>query len=196
MDEMETRPVALMEVREQGGRQVIAGYAAVFNSPTNLGQGINEVVLPGAFADSLSNDGDVRALWNHDSSLVLGRTTAGTLRVFEDAVGLAFEVTPPETTWATDALVSVKRGDVNQMSFGFTVPGGGDEWAGNTRMLKRVNLMEVSVVAFPAYPQTSATVQQRAAELRAQSERPDDSGDRRTQERERLRRIFETELLR
>lgn len=196
MDEIETRPVATMEIREQDGRQVIAGYAAVFNQPANLGNGITEVIEPGAFADSLANDGDVRALWNHDSSLVLGRTTANTLRVFEDAIGLAFEVSPPETTWASDALVSVRRGDVNQMSFGFTVPGGGDAWQGNTRILKRVNLMEVSVVAFPAYPQTSATVQQRAAELRAQLESPDDSSDSDARARQRWLRIFDTLRLR
>lgn len=196
MDELETRPVATMEIREQGGRQVIAGYAAVFNQPTHLGGGINEVIQPGAFANSLATDGDVRALWNHDSSYVLGRTTAATLRVFEDSIGLAFEVWPPETTWAKDAMVSVSRGDVNQMSFGFTVPGGGDKWEGNTRILQRVNLMEVSVVAFPAYPQTSATVQQRAAELRAQLEKPDDSSDDHARARQRWLRIFDTLRLR
>lgn len=196
MDELETRPVAMMEVREQGGRQVIAGYAAVFNQPTQLAPGINEVVALGAFAESLANDGDVRALWNHDTGLVLGRTKAGTLRVYEDPIGLAFEVVPPDTTWARDALVTMARGDVNQMSFGFTVPGGGDKWEGNTRILKRVNLMEVSVVAFPAYPQTSATVQQRAAELRAQLEKPDDDSGDGARARDRLLRIFETELLR
>lgn len=194
--ELETRPVATMEVREQNGQRVIAGYAAVFNTPTALGNGIMEVIRPGAFADSLANDGDVRALWNHDSNWVLGRTTANTLRVFEDAIGLAFEVMPPETTWAKDALVSVGRGDVNQMSFGFTVPGGGDRWDGNTRILERVNLMEVSVVAFPAYPQTSATVQQRAAELRAQQERPDDDSGDQARARHRWLRIFEILRLR
>ena len=195
--DMETRSVASMEVREQDGQQAIVGYAAMFNQPTDLGNGISEVILPGAFGESLVASPDVRALWNHNSDYVLGRTVAGTLRVFEDAVGLAFEVMPPATTWARDAMVSVGRGDVNQMSFGFTVPGGGEEWRGNTRVLKRVNLMEVSVVAFPAYPQTSATVQQRAAELRAQLEKPDDSSETdQARARRRWLRIFDTLKLR
>jgi HK97 family phage prohead protease len=118
-----------------------------------------EVIRPGAFDNSLGND--IRALWNHDTAYVLGRTAAGTLNIRSDAKGLYFEVNPPETTWAGDLCKSIQRGDINQMSFGFTV--NDDNWeeledGTEMRELLDVDLIEVSVVTFPAYQATSAGV--------------------------------------
>lgn len=115
-----------------------------------------EKISRGAFASSLN--GDVRALWNHDTNLPLGRTKAGTLRLEEDAHGLRAEIDPPATQVGRDALVSVQRGDVDQMSFAFDVLE--DEWDQDDvgmliRTLRKVVLYEVSPVTFPAYPQTS-----------------------------------------
>jgi HK97 family phage prohead protease len=137
---------------------VINGYAAVYNSESDMLYGFfREVIRPGAFDNSLGND--VRALWNHDSAYVLGRTTAGTLNIRSDAKGLYFEVMPPDTQWANDLCTSIQRGDINQMSFGFMV--NQDNWESledgtEMRELLDVDLQEVSVVTFPAYQATSA----------------------------------------
>jgi HK97 family phage prohead protease len=142
---------------EQSQASTLAGYAAVFESLSVVLYGMfREKISRGAFASSLG--GDVRALWNHDANLPLGRTKAGTLRLEEDAHGLRVEITPPETQAGRDAIVSVQRGDVDQMSFAFDVLE--DEWdqddAGMLiRTLRKVALFEVSPVTFPAYPQTS-----------------------------------------
>ena len=164
-----TRP---LELREDGeGQPVIRGYAAVFNEwSMDLG-GFVERIQPGFFAPVL--EGDIRALWQHDSSYVLGRTTNGTLRLAEDATGLAVEITPPDSQWARDALVSLRRGEVNQMSFAFRVAE--ERWepaeAGPAQrtLLRAADLYEVSPVTFAAYPQTSVSARQMAADLRAQA---------------------------
>jgi HK97 family phage prohead protease len=103
----------------------------------------------------------VRALWNHNSDLVLGSTKAGTLTLSEDSKGLRFELNPPDTSAGRDAVVSIKRGDVDGMSFGFRVLK--QEWdekhAKNiVRTLVEVDLHEVSATAFPAYPDTKVKV--------------------------------------
>lgn len=139
-------------------KPVICGYAAVYNSESELLYGFfREVIRPGAFDSSLNND--VRCLWNHNAAYVLGRTTAGTLNIRSDAKGLFFEVTPPETQWANDLVESIRRKDIDQMSFGFSV--NDDNWeiledGTEMRELLDVNLQEVSVVTFPAYQATSA----------------------------------------
>lgn len=166
---VEERCVAMggVEIRAvEGGQPVITGHAAVFNRLSVYLYGFREQIAPGAFTKSLG--GDIRALWQHDSARVLGRTAAGTLSVWEDDEGLGFEITPPDTQDGHDAVTLIQRGDVDQMSFGFTVPIGGDEWdedeAGMPiRTLKRVDLIEISPVTFPAYPDTGVGVAMRNA---------------------------------
>ncbi|MBC7107023.1 MAG: HK97 family phage prohead protease, partial [Firmicutes bacterium] len=161
--EIERRTVPFVEVRlevpDGGGQPVIRGYAAVFDSPSEHLGSFREIIRRGAFARSIK-EGDVRALWNHDSNYVLGRTKNGTLKLKEDIHGLAVEILPPDTQFARDFVESIRRGDVDQMSFGFRAVR--DNWYtsdGETlRELVDVELYDVSPTAFPAYPQTSVTV--------------------------------------
>lgn len=148
-----------LEIRAEGDGMTLRGYAAVFNSPSQPLPFI-ETIQPGAFRDSLKNDrNDIKLLWNHDTGIVLGSTRAGTLRLREDERGLLVEADLPMTQAGKDAAISIQRGDVTAFSFGFRIPAGGDEWASaSERVLKRVNVHEVSVgVAFPAYTATDGT---------------------------------------
>lgn len=144
----------------EGTAPLISGHAAVFNQLSEDLGGFREQIAPGAFKRTLRN-ADVRALFNHDSNYVLGRSKAGTLTLAEDLEGLAIQVQPPETTWAGDLMTSMERGDLDQMSFGFrTIK---DKWESGEgglqlRTLLEVELVDVSVVTFPAYPQTDAAV--------------------------------------
>jgi len=152
-----------LEIRQEGDGMTLRGYAAVFNSPSQPLPFI-ETIQPGAFRDSLKSRNDVKLLWNHDTSVVLGSTRAGTLRLTEDTRGLLVEADLPMTQAGKDAAISIQRGDVTAFSFGFRVPAGGDEWASaSERVLKRVNVHEVSVgVAFPAYTATDGTANVRS----------------------------------
>jgi uncharacterized protein len=146
----------------EGKTPVIRGHAAVFNQLSDDLGGFREQIVPGAFGEAIERD-DVRALINHDSTLILGRNKSGTLRMSEDATGLLVEIDPPDTQYARDLLVSMKRGDITQMSFGFGVKPGGQDWAkddeGRTiRTLKKLRLFDVSPVTYPAYPQTDVAV--------------------------------------
>jgi HK97 family phage prohead protease len=145
------------ERRSDNDAPVIKGYAAVFNKWADIGGWFREKIRPGAFKKTIK-EADVRALLNHDTNYVLGRNKAGTLRLKEDKKGLAIEIDPPDNQWGNDLLVSMKRGDINQMSFGFEVVK--EEWNSDTqeRELVEVRLIDVSVVAMPAYDQTSAYV--------------------------------------
>lgn len=148
------------ELRQADDGHKIVGHAAVFNQWSEDLGGFQEMIRPGAFAKTIQ-EADIRALFNHDSNYVLGRNKAGTLTLAEDAKGLAIQIEPPETTWAKDLQVSMKRGDVNQMSFMFQTVR--DEWNNQDpkaikRELVEVKLYDVSVVTFPAYPQTLAHV--------------------------------------
>jgi uncharacterized protein len=154
------------EVREDADGMTLTGYAARFNEPSEPLPFI-ERIAPGAFRRSLRSRNDIKLLWNHDSSRVLGSTRAGTLKLDEDDRGLRVVATLPNNSWGNDAKVSIQRGDVTGFSFGFTVPAGGDTWnnEGTERTLKSVRLIEVSTgVAFPAYPSTNGTAQVRGIE--------------------------------
>lgn len=146
------------ETREaDDGQLIISGYFSVFNTIYEIGPGMSESVAPGAFRNSMQND--VRALTNHDTTLVLGRTTAGTLKLLEDAAGLYGEITiNPKDSDAVNTYERVKRGDVSQCSFGFQITkedteireDGSVHWT-----IRDVNLFEVSVCTFPAYEETN-----------------------------------------
>ena len=143
-------------VREDGGARYLEGYFAVFNSDYEIWDGMTESIAPGAFAGTIS--GDVRALVNHDSTLVLGRTRAGTLELKEDSRGLWGRVAINDgDSAATDLYARVKRGDVGGCSIGFSIlreehstDGASDHWT-----IQEADLFEVSVCTFPAYTETN-----------------------------------------
>lgn len=148
----------------------IRGYAALFDSRSEDLGGFVEVIERGAFAGVL--DDDVRALWNHDPNHVLGRSKAGTLRMSQDERGLFVEIDPPASAGAL--LESMRRGDVDQMSFAFSVDT--DDWRMEDGMPLRTvqkfkRLYDVSVVTYPAYPETEAAV--RSLEQFRQETAPD-----------------------
>lgn len=166
-DQIEVRIFPFTEIRVEKREDdvpKIIGHAAIFDVFAENFFFFKEKVAPGAFTDSIANGDDVRALINHDPNLVLGRTKSGTLTLAEDDKGLKVEIDPPTTTFAADLLVSLERGDVDQMSFGFQVQeeeiirGEGNE--SDIRILKKVKLFDVSVVTFPAYPQTDAGIRE------------------------------------
>lgn len=159
MTQRETRDFeAGFEVRESENGMTFYGYAAKFNSRSeNLG-GFYEVIEPGAFGRSLKSRNDVKLLVNHDTGRVLASSRSKTLRLYEDSVGLRVEADLPNTTDGRDMAELLKRGDLSSMSFGFNVIK--DAWnsEGDMRTLKSVRLFEVSIVAFPAYQATEASV--------------------------------------
>ena len=143
-----------------GDGMTFSGYAAVFNKPS-VGLPWIETIKPGAFRDSLKSRATIKMFLNHDSTKVLGSTRSKTLRLSEDTHGLRVEADLPATTDGTNLAVLMRRGDVNEMSFGFSTMPKGDVWAddGSTRDLLKVKLYEVSAVTgFPAYPSTEATI--------------------------------------
>lgn len=153
-----------LDRRAEDSLPMIAGYAAVFNTLSVELWGFREKIAPGAFAGSLGDD--VRALWNHETGIVLGRTKSGTLRLAEDDVGLAIEIDPPSS--AGNYIETIERGDVDQMSFAFrTLEQTWDEDDDGVliRTLLKLKLYEVSPVTFPAYPATSVGVRSGQADL-------------------------------
>lgn len=145
------------ETREEGNELKIEGYFAVFNSNYQIFDDLSESVAPGAFDDTLGDD--IRALINHDSSLVLGRNTAHTLDLRQDEHGLWGSITiNPNDQDAMNLYARVQRGDVDQCSFGFDIlsedydvrEDGSVHWT-----IKKVRLYEVSVCTFPAYEETN-----------------------------------------
>ena len=154
-------PFEITEVRKAEGEPIkIGGYAAVFNKLSGDLGGFREKIDPGFFSNVLGDD--VRALFNHDDNMVLGRTKNDTLTLEQDSKGLSVEITPPDTTYARDLLTLIDRGDVDQMSFQWVTAV--DEWDESdpskiVRTLKKAqSLWDVSPVTFPAYPQTKAGI--------------------------------------
>ena len=175
---LDTRTWPLRELRATGDRlPVLRGYAAVFNRWSDDLGGFIEKIEPRAFDATLASGRDVLALWNHDSSAVLGRQSAGTLEVGTDAEGLWFEVRPPATQIGRDAVTLVRRGDVKGCSFAFRVGPDGDTWGQDararvTRVIRECTLVEISVCAFPSYPQTTVSARAKAAARRQPQRRP------------------------
>ena len=165
MDKTETRELLTnkIEIREDDdGNRTISGYAVKWEMKSQvLGMyfKFREQVKKGAFLESLTND-DQRFLWSHDVSQVLGRTKNGTLRLKEDDVGLRFELDLPKTTLGNDTYESIKRGDVDGVSFGFRVEDDEVQEPEDDlplRTVKKAKLLEVSAVAFPAYPDSEVS---------------------------------------
>ena len=160
--EMRTFDITKLKTRDatEDKPSVITGYAAVFNSKTTIGDWFTEIIEPGAFARSLSENGDIRALFNHNWDNVLGRTKSGTLRLEEDNRGLKFEIELPNTSVARDLAESMSRGDINQCSFGFWITE--ETWDYSiepaSRTIHEVELYEISVVSIPAYDDTEASL--------------------------------------
>jgi hypothetical protein len=159
--ERETRAFPVKcEVRgDSEGVGILVGHAAVFNTEADSGWGWREVIKPGAFTKTLREKADVRALINHDPNLVLGRSKSGTLTAGEDAAGLSIEAALPDTSYARDLSVVMRRGDVDQMSFAFRSVK--ENWVEERdkdplRELLEVELYDVSVVTYPFYPTTDA----------------------------------------
>ena len=150
--------VSRIELRASAdGMPTLVGYAAVFNSRTELGW-FDEEIAVGAFATSLRDGDDVRALFNHESGSVIGRRNAKTLRLSEDATGLRVEIDLPDTGAARDLVANIEAGNIDGMSFGFRARE--QEWVeregeNELRRLIDVQLIEVSPVTFPAYADTS-----------------------------------------
>jgi len=149
---------ANFELREEGDGMTFVGYAAKFNSPSEDLGGFVETIEPGAFRRSLRSRNDVKLLINHDMGRVVASTRAGTMKLYEDEVGLRVEASIAPTTDGKDLAISLRRGDLSKMSFGFSVMK--DSWNQEMtqRVLKSVRLWEVSVVAMPAYQETEAMV--------------------------------------
>ena len=144
-----------IETREDEPAKIV-GHAAVFNKVSERLGWFREIIRPGAF-DGIMED-DVRALFNHDSNIVLGRTKSATLKLEVDEQGLRYTITPPDTTAARDLMMSIGRGDISQSSFGFIIEK--DEWeqrdGEDYRIIHKVKrLFDVSPVTFPAYPDTN-----------------------------------------
>ena len=145
-----------VELRNEGETVVATGYAAVFNAlSSNLG-GFVERIAPGTFTKTLKET-DTRAMWNHDPNHLLGRVSAGTLRLSEDDHGLRYEIDLPATTLGRDVAELLRRGDVTGSSFGFRViEDGWGESGFPLRTLTQVSLRDVGPVALPAYADTEA----------------------------------------
>ena len=162
-----------LQTREENGERIIEGYAAKYETETNIGP-FMESISRGAFDNVLEND--VRALINHDPSLVLGRTSAGTLELTSDDVGLKYRVKLGNQQYATDLYESIQRGDISQSSFAFTIK---DQTWSEDRSSRKVNevaqLLDVSPVTYPAYKEATVVAreeEEEAKEIRTAEPKP------------------------
>jgi uncharacterized protein len=154
----------ITRAEETDDERIVEGYFALYESETELFEGIYEIITKGAFDNTLNND--IRALWNHNTQFVLGRSKNGSLQLKTDEKGLFGTIRLPNTGYAEDLHELVKRGDIDQCSFGFNIldedleelANGGYRWR-----INEIDLHEISVVTFPAYENT--TVQARAKQV-------------------------------
>ena len=178
MPEKELRVISLpldapLELREHddGTPPTITGYTAIYNDEVEINSffgKFREVIRPGFFTRAINERQDVRALYNHDSNFLLGRTSSGTLNLKEDSKGLFVEISPPDTQSARDLITSIKRRDVTGMSFAFTIKKlrwtenrdedeEGDDEETDLRELLEINtLFDVGPVVYPVYESTTA----------------------------------------
>jgi len=162
-----------LQTREENGERIIEGYAAKYETETNIGP-FMESISRGAFDNVLEND--VRALINHDPSLVIGRVSAGTLELTSDDVGLKYRVKLGNQQYATDLYESIQRGDISQSSFAFTIK---DQTWSEDRSSRKVNevaqLLDVSPVTYPAYKEATVVAreeEEEAKEIRTAEVKP------------------------
>ncbi len=165
-----TVPIEGIEWRDSGDPArktdtTLRGHAAVFSSLSDDLGGFRELIAPGAFRAALRSNPDVRLLLNHDPNYVLGRTASGTLELREDGTGLhVFARVDRNISWVEDLRSSMQRGDIDQMSFAFTVDDEGDTWSvtDDGQAIRTIqpdgvrDLFDVSVVTYPAYEHTNA----------------------------------------
>lgn len=161
--DMQVRSVATeFDIRSTDGGNTLIGHAAMFNSPTTIMGMFREQIAPRAFKKSIKEN-DIRALFNHDTNIVLGRNKAGTLRLVEDLSGLAYEIDLPDTQAARDLWTSIDRGDITQSSFAFeTIKETRESADPDTTDLplitvREAKLYDVSPVVFPAYEDTDVS---------------------------------------
>jgi HK97 family phage prohead protease len=172
-----TEPRFHVELRSEIKGSKLSGYGAVFEQYADLGRYLERLQV-GAFDAVLSDpNSDVRSFWNHDSAMLLGRQSSGTLRLSTDSHGLAFELDLPPTSYGNDVRELAARGDLTGMSFGF-IPGK-EEWGtvGNRQLRTHVSvarLISVDPVSIPAYPGTSV-------QLRSLADIPTPTVDLKTQ---------------
>ena len=163
-------------------RDVVVGYGSIFNSRSeNLG-GFYEYISPSAITQETIDNSDVRALINHDESLILARSTSGTLKLNVDEKGLKYEFDIPETSYGKDLAVNMKNGNITQSSFAFTIAENGDEWStdenGNdVRTITKIDkLYDVSPVTYPAYrmAESDLVIAQRGLACYKETQRKED----------------------
>ncbi|MDX7998808.1 HK97 family phage prohead protease [Xenorhabdus sp. Reich] len=145
--------------------KTLTGYVIKWNSRSHvLWDEFIEQFAPNAFNASLAAGADIRALYEHDPMNLLGRTTSGTLQLSEDATGLRFELTPPDTQLGRDVLALVERGDIQGMSFGFRAIK--DQWDTSQtpyiRTVLEAELREITITSLPAYPESGVEVARRS----------------------------------
>lgn len=148
---------------ETPDERTIEGYFALYESETELWAGSYEIISKGAFENTIQKN-DIRALWNHNTQYVLGRNKNGSLELKADDKGLFATIKLPNTQYAEDLYSLVKRGDIDQASFGFNIldeeleelADGGYRWR-----IKDIDLHEISVVTFPAYENTSVQAREK-----------------------------------
>lgn len=162
---MKTKEFEIRTSEVTASNKKLVGYAVRWNSLSEvIWDEFREQFAPGAFADSLAAGVDVRALYEHDYSQLLGRTQSGTLQLIQDDTGLRFELTPPDTQLGRDVLTLVERGDLSGMSFGFRALQ--EAWdIGQSPYLRTITtaeLTEITVTSMPAYPESAVEIAQRS----------------------------------
>ncbi len=180
MSQVERRVLAGLVIHRSAadGPAVIRGKGAVYNTETVIGGWFRERIAPGAFASAIGPTSDVRALFNHDPSRVLGRSTNGTLRLEDSADALDYEIDiNPNDPEACATAAKIARGDVSGSSFGFTVAVGGDEWDDSEadklplRTIRSIReLFDVGPVTYPAYAEATSEARDRARALQTARE--------------------------
>lgn len=171
-----------LRAKEDGSQPTLVGYAAVFGERTKIGNKFYERIESGAFTRAISEQSDVVAVMNHDLSQLLARTSNQTLRLSQDSRGLRVEIDPIDTNVGVDAVKYVKRGDIAGMSFSFNVRAGGQRFEEQidglpSRVITDVDLVDVSLVAFPAYETTA--IEARAKDEAAEFPAPEAPADTR-----------------